>query len=189
MQFGPRTFIFFVLLLAMPVAAYFMLFKPLDAHLLDVKARTQEKAEKLQELADKLQKSPTKNMETEIQQLHEVVALLEHKLPTAKETDVVYNEVWNLAVKNHLNIKSVRTNPVVEKPTYSSQSIRMNIVGPMKDGFYKFISDVERGGQVKRLTRISDMSIQADDKVPGNVQVDMTLTVYFETGEKVAVAQ
>ncbi|MGN6367223.1 MAG: type 4a pilus biogenesis protein PilO [Phycisphaerae bacterium] len=187
MQFGPRTFIFFVLLLAMPVAAYFMLFKPLDVHLADVKARTQEKAEKLQELADKLQKSPTKNMETEIQQLHEVVALLEHKLPTAKETEAVYNDVWNLAVKNHLNIKSVRTNPVIEKSTYSSQSIRMVITGPMKDGFYRFLSDVER--QLKRLTRITDMSIQADEKVPGNVQVDMTLTVYFESGEKVAVAQ
>ena len=187
MQFGPRTFIFFVLLLAMPVAAYFMLFKPHNLHLQDVQARTQEKSEKLQELADKLNKSPTKNMETEIQQLHEVVALLEHKLPPAKETENVYNDVWNMAVKNKLNIKSVRTNPVVEKSTYSSQSIRMVITGPMKDGFYKFLSDVER--QLKRLTRITEMTIQADEKKPGDVQVDMTLTVYFETGEKVAVSQ
>jgi Tfp pilus assembly protein PilO len=187
MQFGPRTFIFFVLLLAMPVAAYFMLFKPLDAHLQDIKASTAEKSEKLQELSDKLQKSPTKNMETEIEQLHEVVALLEHKLPPAKETENVYNDVWNMAVKDHLNIKSVRTNPVVEKSSYSSQSIRMVITGPMKDGFYPFLSDVER--QLKRLTRITDMNIQADDKTPGQVAVDMTLTVYFETGEKETVTQ
>jgi Tfp pilus assembly protein PilO len=176
-----------VLLLAMPVAAYFMLFKPLDAHLQDVRARTTEKSEKLQELADKLNKSPAKNMGAEIQQLHEVVALLEHKLPPAKETENVYNDVWNMAVKNHLNIKSVRTMPVVEKSTYSSQSIRMVITGPMKDGFYKFLADVER--QLKRLTRITDMAIVADEKSPGNVSVDMTLTVYFETGEKGTVSQ
>jgi Tfp pilus assembly protein PilO len=185
MQFGPRTFIFFVLLLAMPVAAYFMLFKPFNQHVLDVKNQTAEKEQTLQDLASKVAR--TKDMGAEIEKLHEVVALLEHKLPPAKETENVYNDVWNMAVKNHLDIKSVRTLPVVEKSSYSSQSIRMVITGPMKDGFYKFLSDVER--QLKRLTRITEMSITADEKTPGNVTVDMTLTVYFETGEKGAVSQ
>jgi hypothetical protein len=33
------------------------------------------------------------------------------------------------------------------------------------------------------------MAIVADEKSPGNVSVDMTLTVYFETGEKGTVSQ
>lgn len=185
MQFGPRTLLFFMLLLAMPVVAYFLLFKPFNARIDAVKAHTAEKQQTLQDLAKKV--SRTRDMGAEIKKLHEVVSLLEHRLPAAKETENVYNEVWNYAVKNHLDVKSVHMLAIANGPSYSKQSFRMVINGPMKDGFYKFLSDVE--WQLKRLTRITDMTITADDKNPGNVIVDMTMAVYFENGEKLAVAQ
>ena len=42
---------------------------------------------------------------------------------------------------------------------------------------------------MKRLTRINDMKIEADEKTPGYVNVELVLTIYFDGSQKVAVAQ
>ncbi len=62
----------------------------------------------------------------------------------------------------------------------------MVIEGQFYPGFFKFLSDVE---QLPRLTKINEMKIDADDKNNGSITADLTLTIYFEASEKVAVAQ
>ncbi len=184
MQFGPRTMFFFMLLLAMPVAAWWMLFKPFDIKKHDVQQATMEKMQKLGDLQKMTAQSP--NIAADIDKLKKAIAFLESKLPAEKEMDKVLSEVWQLEQKSGLSTKSVHTLKVIEGGSYNELPIRLVIQGPMKDGFYKFLADVER---LPRLTKVKDMKIEADDKTPGIVTVDMILTIYFEGGEKVAVAQ
>jgi len=184
MQFGPRTMFFFMLLMAMPVAAWWFMFEPAREHVEDVKKQIAEQRQTLDDLSKKT--ANTKNMAAEVDKLRKAVEFFEKKLPEEKEMDKVFTEVSELARKNNLNTKSVRILKVIPGSNYSEQPIKLTINGPMRDGFYKFLCDVER---MKRLTRINDMKIEADDKVPGNVNVELVLTIYFDGSQKVAVAQ
>lgn len=184
MQFGPRTLLFVILLLAMPIAAYMLLFKPLNAQKEEALRDTQAKQQKLTELASAMAR--TKDLPAEIDSLKKAIAFLESKLPEEKEMDKVLQEVWEKAKNNKLNIKSVRNPKAVQGPNYSEQQIKMVIEGPFYPGFFKFLSDVEN---LPRLTKINEMKIDADDKNNGAITADLTLTIYFESTQKVAVAK
>ncbi len=105
MQFGPRTLIFVLLLLAMPIAAYMLLFKPLNQQRDDAIHDTQMKQAKLASLASAM--AHTRDLQGEIESLKSAIAILEAKLPNEKEMDRVLQEVWEKAKNNKLNIKSV----------------------------------------------------------------------------------
>jgi type IV pilus assembly protein PilO len=184
MQFGPRTLLFVILLLAMPIAAYMLLFKPLNAQKDEALRDTQAKQQKLTELATAMAR--TKDLPAEIESLKKAIEFLENKLPEEKEMDKVLQEVTEKARTNKLNIKSVRNAKAVQGANYSEQQIKMVIEGSFYPGFFKFLSDVEN---LPRLTKINEMKIEADEKNNGAITADLTLTIYFEATQKVAVAQ
>jgi type IV pilus assembly protein PilO len=185
MQFGPRTLIFVLLLLAMPIAAYQLMFKPLNEQKVKAIQETEQKEKKLQDLAGAMAR--TKDLPAEIESLKKAISLLESRLPEEKEMDRVLQEIWEKAKANKLNVKSVRNAKAVQGSAYSEQPIRMVIEGPFYPGFFKFLSDVEA---LPRLTKINEMKITADEKSNGAITADLTMTIYFEAnGEKVAVAK
>jgi len=184
MQFGPRTLLFVILLLAMPIAAYLFMFEPLrerkDAAIHDIEL----KEKKLQQLSTAM--AQTREREAELASLKKAIDYLQGKLPAQKEMDQVLKQIWEKAEKNGLNAKSVRSLKAIEGPNYSEQPIKMVIVGPFNPGFFKFLGEVE---QMQRLTRINEMKIDADEKVNGVVTADIVMTIYFEPAEKVAVVK
>jgi type IV pilus assembly protein PilO len=184
MQFGPRTLLFVVLLLAMPIAAYMLMFKPLNLEKENAIRETASKEQKLTDLASAMAR--TKDLSAEIESLKKAISLLESRLPEEKEMDRVLQEVWEKAKANKLNVKSVRNAKSIVGANYSEQPIKMVIEGPFP-GFYKFLADVEA---LPRLTKINEMKIDADQKNNGAITAELTMTIYFEANsEKVAVAQ
>jgi type IV pilus assembly protein PilO len=184
MQFGPRTLIFVILLLVMPIVAYQLLFKPLNQQKELALQDTREKQQKLTELAGAM--AHTKNLPEEIASLQKAIDFLETKLPNEKEMDRVLQEVWEKAKDNKLNIKSVRNVKAIDGANYSEQPIKMVIEGQFYPGFFKFLSDVE---QMPRLTKINEMKIESDPKNAGWITAELTLSIYFESSQKVAVAK
>src|ERR1035437_4653877 len=112
MQFGPKTMFLFILLLATPVASWWLLFKPLDQYTAEVRHHTEEKKQKLQDVAAKMAR--TKDMAGEVEELKKALQFCESKLPAEKEYNTVFDEISNLAVKNGLTSKSVRLLKVVQ---------------------------------------------------------------------------
>ncbi len=98
---------FFVLLLAMPVAAWWYMFKPFNEHKNQVQGHTLEQMQKLTDLRKMTAQSP--NIAADIEKLKKAIAFLEGKLPVEKEMDKVLNEVWQLQQKSGLTTKSVHT--------------------------------------------------------------------------------
>jgi Tfp pilus assembly protein PilO len=184
MQFGPRTLFFFVMLLAMPVASYFILFVPHKAKVELATKETMQNKQKLHDVAAKMAR--TKDLASEVEELRKALEFCESKLPAEKEYNAVFDEISNLAVKNGLTSKSVRLLKVVQSDNYSEQPIKMVFAGSFQKGFYPFLAEVER---LQRLTRIDEMKITADDKTPGQAVVEMVLTIYFDSARKTAVAQ
>jgi len=185
MQFGLRTLLFVVLLLGMLVLSYPLLFKPLNQQRDQALADTRQKQAKLEALAGAMKDNAS--MSSEIDKLRTAISFLESKLPKETEMDRVLQDVWKAAKDNNLNIKSVRNAKPVQGAAYSEQPIRMVVEGPFYPSFFKFLTSVE---QLDRLTKINDMKIDADEKsANGSITADFTLTIYYESSEKVAVAQ
>jgi type IV pilus assembly protein PilO len=181
MQFGPRTVLFVLLLMALPIAAYFLAFKPQQIKLAEVRADTASKREKLAALDHA--NAEVKNLPEEIEKLRKAVAFFESKLPEEREMDKVLKEIWVIAERNGLNVKSVRSLKPVPGDDYSEQPIRMVIVGTFKPGFYQFLRSVE---ELPRITRMPEFTMAKDEKNEGQMTADLILTIFFEHSKDAA---
>ncbi len=125
-------------------------------------------------------------MTAEIDKLRKAIGFLENKLPKETEMDRVLQDVWKAAKDNNLNIKSVRNAKPIENGSYAQQPIRMVVEGSFYPSFFKFLTTVE---SMDRLTKIGEMKIDTDEKSGnGAITADLTLTIYYESSQKVAVA-
>lgn len=174
MRIGLRELIFIILLLAMPVAAYFFVFRPRNAQITQVKQEIRLKQDKLDQL-----NAATKNINdlgTEIDRLAETIALFEEKLPAQREVEVILKQVWELASKHNLTPKSVRTDKPVTAANYAEQPIRMNINGDF-DGFYSFLLDLEK---LNRITQMKTMKLEKISNAgEGQMEARIVLSIYF----------
>jgi len=192
MSSGLRTMVFVVLLLGILAASWLLMFKPQRDEIDRLNADTREKAEKLASLVAKT--AGGRDLPAEIEKRRRAIEILDVKLPEQKEMADVLDTVWKTARANGLSNKSVRPMKTVAGDGFGEYSIRMVIVGPFGDpkepdkgGFYPFLRSVE---EMKRITRISEMTIEKDPKNEGQMQADLLLTIYFEnTKDGQAVAE
>jgi type IV pilus assembly protein PilO len=182
MQFGLRETVFVLLLLAMPVAAYFFVFQPRAGQIAEARDEIAAKQAKLKEL-----ESATKSIEdlgAEIDRLRQAITLVEQKLPAQRDVEIVLRDVWRLAAENNLTPKSVRTDKIVNSSHYAELPIKMTIVGDFA-GFYTFLQELEK---LPRITRTPEMKLKKQDKQEGVMQADMVLSIFFEGDKRQATA-
>ncbi len=182
MQFGLREATFVLLLLAMPVAAYFFVFQPRSTQIAEARGEISSKQAKLKEL-----EAATKSIEDlgdEIDELRQAIELFEQKLPAQRDVEVVLRDVWRLAAENDLTPKSVRTDKIVASAHYAELPIKMTIIGDFS-GFYTFLQELEK---LPRITRTPSMKLKKLDKQEGEMQADMVLSIFFEGDKRQASA-
>lgn len=182
MQFGPREAVFILLLLAMPVAAYFFVFQPRSAQVAEARTEIAAKQAKLKEL-----EAATKSIDDlgdEIDRLRQAIDLVEQKLPAQRDVEIVLRDVWRLAAENKLTPKSVRTDKIVDAAQYAELPIKMTIIGDFS-GFYTFLQELEK---LPRITRTPTMTLKKQDKEEGTMQADMVLSIFFEGDKRSASA-
>ena len=183
MRFGIRQLIFFLLLLGMPVAAYFFVFAPRNVQIAEARAEIQRKQTKL----DQLEKA-TRNIEDlglEIDKLSEAIDMFEQKLPAEREVEVVLQQIWQMAARHGLTPKSIRTDKPVTLSQYSELPIKIVIIGDF-DGFYSFLLDLEK---LRRITRTSKMTLTKNKKEEGKMKADFMLSIFYESDEKLHHAE
>lgn len=177
MQFGPREAVFILLLLAMPVAAYFFVFQPRTAEVAEARAEIATKQGKLKEV-----EAATMNIDdlgAEIDRRREAIRLVEQKLPAQRDVETVLRDVSRLATENKLTTKSFRTDKSVESAHYVELPIKMKIVGDFA-GFYTFLQELEK---LPRITRMPEMKLKKQKDDEGMMEADIILSIFFE-GEK-----
>lgn len=154
---------------------YLYVFQPLREKTTALTADTQHRSNRLIEL-----EAATANIADlgeEIDKLSGAIADFEQKLPEQREVEIVLKKVWELASRNSLVPKSVRTEPAENKGRFSHQSIQMTITGDF-DGFYAFMLEIERLNRITRMPTIKIKKIQND--VEGLMQADVVLQIFFE---------
>ncbi|MEX0655505.1 MAG: type 4a pilus biogenesis protein PilO [Phycisphaeraceae bacterium] len=177
MKFGTRELIFVLVLLAMPVAAWFFVFQPRHEQLEEARQEIVAKQAKLKQL--EAATVSIANLGQEIDKLAEAIEMFEEKLPAQREVEVILKEVWEMATAHDLTPRSVRTERIVPTAHYAELPIKMVIIGDF-DGFYSFLLDLEK---LPRITRTPTMTLRKVRNEEGKMQADVTLSIFFESSE------
>ena len=182
MKFGLRELVFVLLLMAIPLGAWWFAFRPRDAMDATMLRQIEAKRAKLQELNKTT--ATIGDMQREIASLEKGIAFLQAKLPSEKEIDKVLQEVWRLAEANRLTTKSIRTtskNPqLVFAASDGSQAelpIEMKLEGNFL-GFYAFLLALENQPRIMRIRKMTLSKPPTGEE--GAMQAEFEMTVFFE---------
>jgi len=176
MKFGVRELLFVLVLIAMPLAAYFFVFEPRNKQIAEAQVEIRQKNADLKEL--EAATASIADLEAEIQRLEEAIAIFQQKLPEEREVDVILRQVWELAAKQQLTPKRVRTDKPVKAAQYNELPINMTISGDF-DGFYSFLIEIEK---LNRITRVPKMKLKRTAGEEPGMEAEITLSVSTSAG-------
>ena len=187
MKFGIREIVFIVVLTAIPVGAWWFVFRPATARNAEMMKQIEKRQAKLQALNQAT--ATIGDLKVEIVSLEEAIKFFRSKLPGEKEIDKVLREVWRLAEANRLTTKSIRTlkatgsTKMLTDPAgpYAEQPISIRLEGSFT-GFYGFLLALETQ---PRIMRIQQMSIEKPAKAgEGHIRADCMVSIFFERSGK-----
>ncbi|MHC4349948.1 MAG: type IV pilus inner membrane component PilO [Planctomycetota bacterium] len=185
MRLGVREIIFLVVLLVVPVASYFYVFKPRNAEINQAQDEVeikQVKLEKLREVTDKID-----DIGLAIAQGREAIELVEAKLPSKDQVEVILGDVWQLAAHAQLDVKSVKSEKPVPSAGYMEQPLKVTMEGQF-DGFYQFLLGLENLSRISRihemkLERVTSRSRRREGETPpGLMKSEFMLSIYYQPG-------
>ena len=185
MKPGARELAFAVLLMAIPLGAWYFVFRPRNVRDAEIRRQIEAKQEKLR--AVNRATAVIGNLHNEIASLEQAIEFFQSKLPSDKEIDKVLRELWHIAERNRLTTKSVRTLPrtpenmLTSGGPHSEQPISMQLEGDFS-GFYGFLQAVECQ---PRIMRIRNMTLTQPPKgAEGRVQATLVMSIFFEPSGK-----
>ena len=182
MRFGPREIILLVVLLALPLSSYWLVFRPQNSEILQAQQEITHK----QEMLDKLREVTSQNesLEKANAEIIEAIGSIEARLPSNKEISDVVRQVSQLAVESGLQPPAMQSGEPVRASfgpsKYWQQPLEIELKGDFR-GFYAFLLKLE---QLPRITRIPDMKISRARDNDGHLSAEFTLTIYFEQEEQ-----
>ncbi len=169
------------MLLVVPVASYFYVFKPRNQEIKQAQIEVENKQAKLDKLREVTEKID--DLGVAIDHGRAAIDLVEAKLPSARDVEVMLEDVWKLAAESRLNVKSVKSEKPVPAAGYMEQPLRVSMEGQFK-GFYDFLIAVEN---LPRITRINEMTLDqtvkrgsGPDSGSGTMRADFVLSIYVE---------
>ncbi|MFG0253222.1 MAG: type 4a pilus biogenesis protein PilO [Phycisphaerales bacterium JB038] len=180
MHFGLREMVFFFVLLLVPAASFWFVFKPRNE---EIQLAQEEIAQK-QALLDELKQATaqTADLERANREIGEAIEVIEDKLPSHDEVDVILENVWNIAKECNLQPVSVHTKDPQRLALAEQLPLEMKIVGDF-DGFYRFLLMVE---QMPRITKMPLLEMKRVMDVNGYMEAKFTMSICFEPSEGMA---
>ena len=174
MKFGFREIIFLVVLLAMPISSYWFVFKPQNAEISEAKLEIEHKEKLLQKLDAAT--SQATDLERANSTIAEKIRLIEERLPSDKEVDVILKRIAEIGQENKLTITKVKAKQALNSSRFMEKPLEMTIEGNF-DNFYTFLLEVER---LERITRVPTLVLERSSKNDGSMGAKFTLSIYFE---------
>ena len=167
--------LFVTLMIGLLGCGYYFVFKPATEKRM---ARQAEISAKQKSLADlRLATIGISDLERKIDELQKAIKFFESKLPQEKEIDNVLREVWQMAQRNNLTTKSIKTLKSERMAGYSEQPVQVGLSGDFR-GFYAFLLDLEK---LSRITRVTQMKLEKISNQEGQMTAKLTLSIYFES--------
>lgn len=174
MKFGIRELLFLCVMIGLVAVSYFRIVVGKNEERIALDQDTTQMVEKLGRLGEAT--AGIDDLSRKIDDLQKAITFFESKLPQAKEVDKILKEVWQIAEANSLTTKTIRTLKSERSANYSEQPIQMSLSGDF-DGYYAFLLQLEK---LPRITRITRMNLQKITDAEGEMQAQMTLSIFFE---------
>lgn len=174
MKFGLREVVLLIVLVAVPVASFFLVFKPQN----DAIERAAAEIEHKQEMLNQLSQETSRNADLRAANERIVgrIGEIEDRLPSDKEVDRVIRQVSDLAVRAGLQSPALKNGKSVQAANYWERPLELTTQGSFK-GFYEFLLMLER---MPRITRIPSMKLVRSKSAEGQMDVTFTLSIYFQ---------
>jgi type IV pilus assembly protein PilO len=175
MRIGIRELVCILVVLGIPPAFWWSVYRPIDERIAAVNNEYETKKQKLEQLEAAMK--PIDDLGREIDRLSEALTVFEAKLPAEKEVEVILKEVTQVAMRHGLKTRSVRAEKPTKNTRYSEQELKMVIRGDF-DGYYSFLIDVER---LSRITQVPQMKLSKfKGGEEGEMEAEFTLKIFFE---------
>ena len=182
MRLSLREIMLVAMLVAMPLGAWWQVFRPRNMRDAELRVRIEKKQQKLRALNRAT--ATIGDLERQITSLEEGLRFFQSKLPSEKEIDRVLQDIWRMAEANHLVTKSIRTISRKESRRFTAaagphaeQPIVLQLEGDFM-GFYAFLQALENQ---PRIMRIQDMTLKKIEKGPqGRTLVTFVMSIFFE---------
>lgn len=174
MKFGIREMIFLAVLLAMPISSYWFVFKPQNAEIAQAKKEIEHKEQMLEKLAEATRQ--TADLERANNEIEASINMIENRLPSQQEVDVILRQVSELATSKGLSIPQIRAQELIRGTRSSERPLEMTIEGNFKR-FYAFLLELEK---LERITRMPDLQLKQAREQDGWMAAKFTLSIYFE---------
>ncbi len=175
MKLTPKQIVMLAVVVAVPVSAYGLVFRPQNREI----AKARSEIELKEKMLAKLREATARHadLEKRNQEIKASIASIEARLPTGKEIDNVLREVAQIAARNGLKVplfkKSDKTLPAGQA---LEQPLEVEITGDF-DGFYRFLLELER---IPRITRLPDLKIVRMGDNDGVMKATFTLSIYYQ---------
>src|SRR5687768_1016134 len=174
MKFGIRELILVCAMVGLLVCSYLFVFKKANAKVVTLKSETETKQKALGNL-DKAT-AGIEDLGRKIDELQRAITFFESKLPQEKEIDKILREISQMADANSLQTKTVKMLKAQRGASYSEQPIQVSLTGDF-NGYYAFLLQLEK---LSRITRVTNMKLEKLDERDGEMQAQMTLSIFFE---------
>jgi len=174
MKFGIRELVFVCVMVGLLACTYFFVFKRANEKRAALLAEIETKTRTLNNLQQAT--AGIQDVNNKILELQQAITFFESKLPKGKEVDKILDDVTKLVKANNLETKSFKSLKTEKNANYSEQPIQMSLSGDF-NGFYSFLLQLEK---LQRLTRVSDMTLQKISDRNGEMQAQITLSIFFE---------
>jgi len=183
MQISIRLIIYFLVLLAVPIASYMYVFQPRNEDIAQAEREIEMKSARLDKLDEMV--AQIDDIGLEIEKGRDAIELIEAKLPSQQDVEVILEQIWQLAENNSLKLRSVKSRDAVPAAMYMEQPLDVVMEGEFND-FYQFLVQLE---ELPRITRIHEMDLTRigvkdkpddNDLPPGSMRAEFTLSIYFE---------
>ncbi len=182
MKPGTRELVFFLVLLALPIAAWYMDFTPRAQAMQTLEKRIRTREAKLADMG-KL-RATINDIRAELTADSKVIKSFEIRLPQEKEVDEVLKGICQMAMGNRLEAKKIRTIPHKKSQRFTQESgaygeipVQLQIQGNFR-GLYSFLLAMENE---TRIMRIRSMTLQRSKKLPeGHVRAVLELSIFFQ---------
>ncbi|MBN1436291.1 MAG: type 4a pilus biogenesis protein PilO [Sedimentisphaerales bacterium] len=168
-----KPILFLVLVIGLPLASYFWVFRPAnvkyDATVADIEAKEQ-RLQNLQQAMCYLD-----DLDAEVNDLGEAVLFFEDKIPAEHEIHNILTQIARIASRHRMETRLFETDTPQPSTQYSALPIRMEILSDF-DSYYAFLTELE---QLPRITRIKQMELRTTDQ-DGIINAKLTLNIFYQ---------
>ena len=127
---------FFVALLGIPLTAWYVVFRPQNAEIAEAMQDIGTRQAQLDRISKLAERIP--DLEAALEVGEQLVQQVEAQLPRRRDVEGVLENIWQIAERNNMQVRSVKTKPPLPSAVYMELPLEVAMDGPF-EGFYRFL--------------------------------------------------